>query len=119
DRDGSRHEPLVPLRPDLSDVPRPGHAVRLRGRERRRLGALRGAGEGAAARGLADARVRARLGPPAAAPIGNAVLLPDQRPVAIRTPPAVRSGLAAGTWAVRGQAHSGRERARGPAGMAA
>ena len=36
-------------------------AVRLRGRERRRLGPLRGAGEGAPVHGLAVARVRARL----------------------------------------------------------
>ena len=46
DRHGRGHQPLVPLRPDLPDVLHPDHAVRLPGRERRRLGALRRAGEG-------------------------------------------------------------------------
>ena len=84
DRDGRRHQPLVPLRSDLPDVPGAGDAVRLRGRQRRRLGALRRPGEGAAADGLADDRVRARLGAPAAPSVGHAVLLPGHRPVALR-----------------------------------
>ena len=95
DRDGRRHQPLVPLRPDLPDVPGAGDALRLRGRERRRLGALRRPGEGPAAGGLADDRLRARLGAPAAPPVGHPVLLPGHRPVALRALPARRPGLAA------------------------
>ena len=45
---GAGHEPLVPLRHHLPRVPDPDHADRLPGRQRRRLGALRRAGEGAA-----------------------------------------------------------------------
>ena len=41
DRDGRRHQPLVPLRHDLPRVPHPHQPHRLPGRERRRLGALR------------------------------------------------------------------------------
>ena len=47
-----------------------------------------GPGEGAAADGLAVARVRARLGAAAAAPVRNAVVLPRDRPVALRGRPA-------------------------------
>ena len=41
DRDGRRHQPLVPLRHDLPRVPDPDQPHRLPGRQRRRLGALR------------------------------------------------------------------------------
>ena len=44
---GAGHEPLVPLRPDLPGDAQPRPALRLPGRERRRLGALRRPGEGA------------------------------------------------------------------------
>ena len=91
DRDGRGDQPLVSLRSGLPDVPGAGDAVRLRGRQRRRLGALRRPGEGPAAGGLADARVRARLGAPAAPPVGHAVLLPGHRPVALRALPARRT----------------------------
>ena len=49
---GAGHQPLVPLRPDLPDVLHADHAVRLPGGERRRLGALRRAGEGPPADGF-------------------------------------------------------------------
>ena len=63
DRDGRRHQPLVPLRPDLPGDALPGHLLRLPGGQRRRLGALRRPGEGAAADRLADGRLRPRLEP--------------------------------------------------------
>ena len=55
---GAGHQPLVPLRPDLPHVLHADDAVRLPGRERRRLGALRRAGEGAAADRVPADRVR-------------------------------------------------------------
>ena len=55
DRDGRRDEPLVPLGPDLPRDAEPRPAVRLSGRERGRLGALRRAGEGASDHRLVDA----------------------------------------------------------------
>ena len=61
DHDGRGHQPLVPLRPDLPRDADPGAAVRLPGRQRRRLGALRGPGEGAAHHRVGDAGVRAGL----------------------------------------------------------
>ena len=61
DLHGRGHQPLVPLRPDLPHVPDAAVALRLRGPQRRRLGALRRPGEGAPADGLADARLRPRL----------------------------------------------------------
>ena len=62
DRDGRRHQPLVPLRHDLPRVPDPDQPHRLPGRERRRLGPLRRAGEGPADHRLHPARQRARTG---------------------------------------------------------
>ena len=52
DPDGRRHQPLVPLRHHLPRLPRADHDDRLPGRQRRRLGALRGPGEGAPAHRL-------------------------------------------------------------------
>ena len=63
DRDGRRHQPLVPLRHDLPRVPHPDQPHRLPGRQRRRLGALRRAGEGPADHRLHPDRQRARLEP--------------------------------------------------------
>ena len=83
DRDGGRDQPLVPFRPDLPHVLHAHHAVRLPGRERRRLGALRGAGEGAAVDRVPAGRVRAGLAAPAAAHDRHVVLLPAHRPVAL------------------------------------
>ena len=95
DRDGRRHEPLVPLRPDLPGDAQPRAALRLPGRERRRLGALRRPGEGPPDHGLVDARVRARL-EPAAAPAGDdAVLVPRERAVALPADAGRRVRLAA------------------------
>ena len=68
-----------------------------------------------AARGLADDRVRAGLGAPAAPPVGHAVLLPGDRPVALRALPALGPGLPAGTRAAGGPSHRRRQRARGAA----
>ena len=61
-----------------------GPALRLPGRQRRRLGALRRPGEGAADHRLLAGRLRARLEPPAAPAGGDAVLVPGHRPVALR-----------------------------------
>ena len=83
DRDGGRDQPLVPFRPDLPHVLHADHAVRLPGRERRRLGALRRAGEGAAADRVPAGRVRAGLAAPATAHDRHVVLLPAHRPVAL------------------------------------
>ena len=52
---GAGHEPLVPLRPDLPGDAQPRPALRLPGRQRRRLGALRRPGEGAPDHRLVDA----------------------------------------------------------------
>ena len=59
-------------------------AVRLPGRERRRLGALRRAGEGAPADRVPDSRVRSRLAAADPAHDRHLVLLPAHRPVALR-----------------------------------
>jgi len=79
-----RHEPLVPPGHELPRSDQHGHAVRLRGCAGRRLGALRGTGEAAAANRLAGARVCDRLGAPAAADERDVVLLRALRPVALR-----------------------------------
>ena len=62
DLHGCGHEPLVSLRSGVPDVLGAGDVVRLRGSQRRRLGSLRRPGEGPAADGVADDRVRAGLG---------------------------------------------------------
>ena len=72
---GRRHQPLVPLATRSTARSSARAALRLRGRQRRRLGALRRPGEGAPAHRLADARVRARLDAAAAPPVGDAVLV--------------------------------------------
>ena len=58
--------------------------LRLPGRQRRRLGALRRPGEGAPDHRLVDRRVRARLVAPAAPAARDPVLVPGHRPVALR-----------------------------------
>ena len=83
DRDGRGHQPLVPLRPDLPHVLHPDDAVRLPGRERRRLGALRRPGEGPPADRLPDAGVRAGLAAADPAHDRHVVLLPAHRSVAV------------------------------------
>ena len=101
------------------DLPRAGPALRLRGGQRRRLGALRRPGEGPPAGRLADGRLRPRLDAAAAPPVGDAVLLPRHRPVALRAPPPRGPRLAAGPGPAQGQAHRRRQRARRAARLAA
>ena len=84
DRDGGRHQPLVPLRHDLPRVPHADQPDRLPGRQRRRLGALRRAGEGPPDHGLHPDRQRARLEPAAAQHDPDRVLVPPHRPVPLR-----------------------------------
>ena len=106
DRHGCRDQPLVPLRHDLPRVPRADHADRLPGRERRRLGALRRPGEGAARDRARALRERPRLGPPRPHHDPDRLLVPAQRPVPVRP---VRRGQP-----VLGRAGGGRRAARGP-----
>ena len=84
DRDGGRHQPLVPLRHDLPRVPHPDQPHRLPGRQRRRLGALRRAGEGPPDHRLHPDRQRPRLEPPAAQHDPDGLLVPAHRPVPLR-----------------------------------
>ena len=70
--------------------------------------------------GLADARVRARLGAAAAPPVGDAVLLPRHRSVALRAASApTTSPRRSGAGCFEGKPHRRPERARRPAGLAA
>ena len=84
DPHGRGHQPLVPLRHDLPRLPGADHAHRVPGRQRRRLGALRRAGEVPADHRLGPARLRARLGAAAAADDPDGVLVPAHRPVPLR-----------------------------------
>ena len=84
DRDGRRHQPLVPLRHDLPRVPDPDQPDRLPGRQRRRLGALRRPGEGPADHRLHPDRQRPGLEPPAAQHDPDRLLVPAHRPVPLR-----------------------------------
>ena len=84
DPDGRRNQPLVPLRHDLPSVPHPDQPHRLPGRQRRRLGALRRAGEGAPDHGLHPDRERPGLEPAAAQHDPDGVLVPPLRPVPLR-----------------------------------
>ena len=84
DRDGRRDQPLVPLRHDLPGVPHADQPHRLPGRQRRRLGALRRPGEGAADHRLHPDRQRAGLEPAAAQHDPDGVLVPAHRPVPLR-----------------------------------
>ena len=84
DRDGRRHQPLVPLRHDLPRLPHPDQPDRLPGRQRRRLGALRRPGEGPADHRLHPDRQRAGLEPAAAQHDPDRVLVPAHQPVPLR-----------------------------------
>ncbi len=88
-------EPLVPHGHELSRHHQHAGDVRLRRADGRRLGALRRAGEAAPADRLDPARVRARLGAPAAADELDLVLLRAHRPVALRAAEGLRDPLAA------------------------
>ena len=84
DRDGRRHQPLVPLRHDLPRVPHPHQPHRLPGRERRRVGPLRRPGEGPADHRLHPGRQRPGLEPAAAQHDPDGLLVPPHRPVPLR-----------------------------------
>ena len=84
DPDGGRDQPLVPLGHDLPQLPRADHADRLPGRQRRRLGALRGPGEVPPDHRVGAAGVRPGLVAPAAADDPDGVLVPAHRPVPLR-----------------------------------
>ena len=84
DRDGRRHQPLVPLRHDLPRLPDPDQPDRLPGRQRRRLGALRRPGEGPADHRLHPDRQRPGLEPAAAQHDPDRVLVPAHQPVPLR-----------------------------------
>ena len=84
DPHGRRHQPLVPLRPDLPGDARADDDHRLPGPQRRRLGALRRPGEGAPDHGLPAHGLRARLAAPAAAHEPDRVLVRQHQPVPVR-----------------------------------
>ena len=84
DRDGRRHQPLVPLRHDLPRLPHPDQPHRLPRRQRWRLGALRRAGEGPADHRLHPDRERAGLEPAAAQHDPDRLLVPPHQPVPLR-----------------------------------
>ena len=90
DRARRGHEPLVPLGPGLPRDSPARRSLRLPGRERRRLGALRRPGEGPPDQWVVDARVRARLEPSAAPAGDDAVLVPRERPVPLPAHPGGR-----------------------------
>src|SRR5699024_12284137 len=77
-------QPLVPLRPDLPDLPHPDDAVPHPGSQRRWLGALRGPGESPPPHRLSEHGLRVRLAPPHPAHDRDLVLLPPHRSVAVR-----------------------------------
>ena len=113
-----RHQPLVPQRHDLPGHPQPHHALRLPGGQRRRLGALRGPGKGAAPVGLVPGGLRTGLAPAAAPAERDLALVLRDRPVALRHPGPADAGFAAG--AIPGAAApGGLQRDRRPARVAA
>ena len=98
----------------------PGPVLRLPGRQRRRLGPLRRAGEGAADHRLVDGRLRARLVAAAAPAAGDAVLVPGDRPVALRDASAPSEFTSPAGNGALGERHTRRlPRARRPARLAA
>ena len=84
DHHGGRDQPLLPLRHDLPGVPGAGDADRLPGPQRRRLGALRGPGEGPPGHRARHAGDGHGLAAAAAADDRHRVLVPGHRPVALR-----------------------------------
>ena len=84
DPHGCRHEPLLPLRPDVPDVPGAHGNVWHPGPQRWRLGPLRGSGEGPPDHGLGFLHLRPGLGAPAAPDDLHRLVLHDHRPVALR-----------------------------------
>jgi nitrate reductase alpha subunit len=84
DPHGCRHEPLVPLRPDLPGDARAHDDHRLPGSQRWRLGALRRPGEGPPDHGLPAHGLRPRLAPAAAAHEPDGLLVRQHQPVPLR-----------------------------------
>ena len=119
DRHGRRDQPLVPLRPDLPGDARARPLLRLPGSQRRRLGPLRRPGEGPADHRLVDGRVRARLVAAAAPAAGDALLVPGDRPVALRDLRHRGVHLAGRQRRARQAPHGRLPRARRPARLAA
>ena len=117
DRDGRRDQPLVPLRHDLPRVPHPDQPHRLPGRQRRRLGALRRAGEGPADHRLHADRQRARLEPAAAQHDPDRVLVPAHRPVPLRPVRRRHPVRDDRHRAARREVHGRRDRAERPDGL--
>ncbi len=96
DPHGCGHQPLVPLRHDLPHLPRPDHADRLPGGQRRRLGALRRPGEVPPGDRLGAAGLRPRLVASAAPDDRHRVLVRPDGPVALRRARGRHARLAAG-----------------------
>ena len=105
DRHGRGHQPLLPRRPDLPDDPGADLHVRHPGRQRRRLGPLRGSGEGPPAQRLPAVRLRPGLAPPGPADDLHRLLVPHHRPVALRHHLRRAPGLPAGARHPGGQDH--------------
>ena len=111
DRHGRGHQPLLPRRPDLPDDPGADLHVRHPGRQRRRLGPLRGSGEGPPAQRLPAVRLRPGLAPPGPADDLHGLLVHHHRPVALRHHLRRAPGLTAGAGEPDGQdddRHNGR-----------
>ena len=87
DHHGRRHQPLVPRRHRLPHDHQPPALYGLRGTQRRRLGALRRAGEAPSERGLGAHYVGLRLAGSAEDAELHVVLLFCDRPVAQRRDP--------------------------------
>ena len=96
DPHGGRHQPLLPRRRDLPRDPGTDLHVRHPGRGRRRLGPLRGPGEGPPHRRLVAIRLRPGLAASSPPDDLHRVLVPDHRPVALRRHPRRAPRLAAG-----------------------
>jgi hypothetical protein len=112
-------EPLVSHGHELPGRHQPADDVRLRRPERRRLVALRRAGEAAPANRLDGAGLRAGLAPPAPAHEFDLVLVHPHQPVAVRKNQDGRDSLAAGrSGTVAGRANR-LQRAGGADGLAA
>ena len=104
DHHGRRDQSLLPLRHDLPGVPGAGDDDRLPGPQWRRLGALRGPGEGAPGHRSRHAGHGGGLAAAAAADDRDRVLVPGHRPVALRHVRGRRVRVAAGQGRFAGMA---------------
>ena len=114
---GAGNQPLVSFRPDLSLVPHACDTDRLSGSQRRRLGALRRPGEVPTGDGMVDAGFRVGLAAAAPADAGHGVLVPVDRPVALRPFHLGGDGIPAGRGPVYGPNGGRQHRAGEPAGL--